>query len=63
MSMKIHFLHSHLRFFPENLQAVSDEKGERLIRIHSSQNGATVSRKVVSGAIAAGFSAGISNFA
>ena len=26
---KIHFLHSHLDFFPENCGAVSDEHGER----------------------------------
>ena len=29
MSVKIHFLHSHLNFFPPNLRAVSDEHGER----------------------------------
>jgi hypothetical protein len=29
MSIKIHFLHSHLEFFPENLGALSDEQGER----------------------------------
>ena len=29
MSLKIHFLSSHLDFFPENLGAVSDEHGER----------------------------------
>ena len=29
MSLKIHFLHSHLNFFPPNLGAVSDEYGER----------------------------------
>ncbi|GBN13447.1 hypothetical protein AVEN_116187-1 [Araneus ventricosus] len=29
MSLKIHFLHSHLEFFPENLRSVSDENGER----------------------------------
>ena len=28
MSLKIHFLHSHLDFFPENCGAVSDEHGE-----------------------------------
>ena len=28
MSHKIHFLHSNLDFFPENLKAVSDEQGE-----------------------------------
>ena len=29
MSLKMHFLHSHIDFFPENLGAVSDEQGER----------------------------------
>ena len=29
MSLKIHFLHSHLNFFPPNLGAESDEHGER----------------------------------
>lgn len=29
MSIKIHFLHSHLDFFPENLGKFSDEQGER----------------------------------
>ena len=29
MSLKIHFLHSHLDFFPDNLGAVGDEHGER----------------------------------
>ena len=29
MSLKIHFLHSHLDFFPANLGAVSDEQGVR----------------------------------
>lgn len=29
MSLKIHFLYSHLDFFPENLGQVSDEHGER----------------------------------
>ena len=29
MSLKIHFLHSNLNFFPPNLGAVSDEHGER----------------------------------
>ena len=29
MSIKLHFLHSHLDKFPENLGAVSDEQGER----------------------------------
>ena len=28
MLLKMHFLHSHLAFLPENLGAVSDEKGE-----------------------------------
>ena len=29
MSLKIHFLHSHLDFFQQNYGAVSDEHGER----------------------------------
>ncbi|GBN37979.1 hypothetical protein AVEN_255553-1 [Araneus ventricosus] len=29
MSLKVHFLDSHLDYFPENLGAVSDEQGER----------------------------------
>jgi len=29
MNLKIHFLESHLDFFPENLGEVSDEHGER----------------------------------
>jgi hypothetical protein len=29
MSLKIHFLHSHLDYFPENLGSVSEEQGER----------------------------------
>ena len=29
MSLKLHFLHSHLEFFPDNLSALSDEHGER----------------------------------
>jgi len=30
MSLKIHFLESHLDFFPENLGEVIDEQGERI---------------------------------
>lgn len=29
MSLKVHFLHNHLDFFPENLGDVSEEQGER----------------------------------
>ena len=29
MSLKIHFLHSHLDFFPEDCGTVSDKHGER----------------------------------
>ena len=32
MSVKMHFLHSHLKFFPENLGVVSDKQGERFHR-------------------------------
>ncbi|XP_054088788.1 uncharacterized protein LOC128922428 [Zeugodacus cucurbitae] len=31
-SLKLHFLHSHLNFFKENLGAVSDEHGQRIYR-------------------------------
>ncbi|UYV66635.1 hypothetical protein LAZ67_4002419 [Cordylochernes scorpioides] len=36
MSLKIHFLHSHLYSFPDNLGAVSDEHGERFHQAISS---------------------------
>ena len=29
MSVKVHFLRSHLEYFPENLGALSEEQGER----------------------------------
>ena len=29
MSVKVHILHSHVDYFPENLGAVSEEQGER----------------------------------
>ncbi len=29
MSLKLHFLHSHLDFFPENVGAICVEHGER----------------------------------
>ena len=29
MSVKVHFFHSHLDYFPENLEAMSEEQGER----------------------------------
>ena len=29
ISLKLHFLHSHLDYFPENLRDVSEEQGER----------------------------------
>jgi hypothetical protein len=32
MSLKVHFLDSHLDFFPENLGAISDEHGERFCK-------------------------------
>ena len=28
MSVKVHFLHSHLNYFPENLKAMIKEQGE-----------------------------------
>ncbi|GBL76077.1 hypothetical protein AVEN_234381-1 [Araneus ventricosus] len=32
MSLEIHFLHSHLEFYPENLGSVSDEDGEQFLQ-------------------------------
>jgi hypothetical protein len=32
MSLKLHLLHSHLDFFPENMEAVSNERGEKFIQ-------------------------------
>jgi len=29
MSLKVHFLHSHLEYFPQNLDSYSQEQGER----------------------------------
>ena len=29
MSLKLHFMHLHIAFFPESLGAVSDEHGEK----------------------------------
>ncbi|PNF41332.1 hypothetical protein B7P43_G16974 [Cryptotermes secundus] len=29
MSLKVHFLHSHVDYFPQNLGAYSEEQGER----------------------------------
>ena len=29
MSVKVHFLHGHLAYFPENLGTLSEEQGER----------------------------------
>ena len=40
MSLKIHFLHSHLDFFPGKLRSVSDEHGERFY-----QNIATIEKR------------------
>jgi len=28
MSVKVHFLHSHVNYFPENLEAMIEEQGE-----------------------------------
>jgi hypothetical protein len=34
MSLKLHFMHSHLDFFPVNMGAVPDEHAENAIRIY-----------------------------
>jgi len=28
MTVKVHFLHSHVNYFPENLEAIIEEQGE-----------------------------------
>lgn len=38
MSLKMHFLHSHMDFCPNNLGAVSDEHGERFHQYITMQN-------------------------
>jgi hypothetical protein len=38
MSLKVHFLQSHLYFFPANLGEVSDKQGEPLIKTLSQWN-------------------------
>ncbi|CAJ0962494.1 unnamed protein product [Ranitomeya imitator] len=45
MSIKIHYLHSHLDFFPENLGDVSEKQGEHFHQ-DIKNNGRTVSRPV-----------------
>ena len=47
MSLNVHFLDSHLDFFPENLGAVSAEHGQRFHR-DILQHGKAVPRKVES---------------
>ncbi|EFN78793.1 hypothetical protein EAI_16704, partial [Harpegnathos saltator] len=32
INLKLHFLHSHLDYFPENLEDYSEEQGERFYR-------------------------------
>lgn len=36
MPLKIHFLHSHVSFFPENAEDVSDEHGEKFHKVIAS---------------------------
>ena len=43
LSLKIHFLHSHLDFFPANKGEISDEHGERFYQEFNEKK--TVSRK------------------
>ena len=45
MSIKLHFLHSHLEHFPENLGDYSEEQGERFHH-HIKKKGATLSEAV-----------------
>lgn len=46
MSVKLHYLHSHLEWFPENLGDVSEEQGERFHSGHQ-RDGKTLSGKMV----------------
>ncbi|GBL96009.1 hypothetical protein AVEN_199970-1 [Araneus ventricosus] len=34
MGLKVHFLHSYIDCFPENLGAYSEEQGERFHKVH-----------------------------
>jgi len=38
MSLKVHFLHLHLDFFPENISEVSNEQDERFLQYISQWN-------------------------
>jgi len=42
MSLKVHFLHSHLDFFPENFSEVSSEQDEHFFNLYV--NGTLLSR-------------------
>ncbi|GBN33164.1 hypothetical protein AVEN_20146-1 [Araneus ventricosus] len=46
MTLKVHFLDSHLDYFPENLGAVSEEQGERNSSPRHKGNGEAISRKL-----------------
>jgi hypothetical protein len=46
MSVKIHFLHSHVDFSPEILGGVSEEQGERFHPPRHQRYGAQISRKM-----------------
>ena len=54
MSIKVHFLHSHLDRFPENLGDVSDEQGERFhqdIKVMEERYQGQWNKKMISGYI------------
>ena len=38
MSLKIHFLHSHLDFFPPNMGEINNERGERFHQVKEMEN-------------------------
>jgi hypothetical protein len=42
MSLKLYFWHSHLDYFPENLRALSEEKGDSIRTSNRWKEGARV---------------------
>ena len=44
MSVKVHFMYSHLDYFPENLGAMSEEQGERFYQSRFENHGKMIPR-------------------
>jgi hypothetical protein len=51
MLLKINFLHSHLDFFPQNLDAFSDEHGERFHQDGTKGSGALTCCQITTGVL------------